>query len=68
MANVAMPKVTMPTSAKHALLLDTAMHRAITGSQREAFLRRLERSLDQYGSLTPAMVEACSRTITERSN
>jgi hypothetical protein len=46
--------ITMETSAKHGLLLDCAMRRAVSGSRRQAFLHRLERSLDQFGSLTDA--------------
>jgi hypothetical protein len=42
--------VTLPTSTKLALLLDTAMRRA--APERIAFLQRLSRSLAEYGSLT----------------
>ena len=55
--------ITMPTSAKHALLLDTEMRRVAPGTSRAAMLERMGRSLDTYGSLTHAMIEACTRTI-----
>jgi hypothetical protein len=58
--------ITMPTSARHQLLLDTAMRRATTPT-RAAMLERMGRSLDTYGSLTHAMIEACTRTIMPSS-
>jgi hypothetical protein len=61
------PRVTMPTSAKHAILLDTAIKRTADGTQRHDFLLRLGRSLDMFGSLTPAVVAACVSTISPSS-
>lgn len=60
--------ITLPTSAKHTLLLDTAIRRALPGTQRAAFLQRIGRSLDRYGSLTPAMINAVSDMITVGSS
>jgi hypothetical protein len=55
--------ITLPTSAKHAILLDTAMKRATPGTTRHDMLVRLGRSLDTYGGLTSAMQETCRLTI-----
>jgi hypothetical protein len=63
-----MPMITMPTSQKHAILLDTAMRRAVPGSQRYDFLLRMARSLNTWGSLTPAMIESLHVMITARSS
>jgi len=60
--------ITLETSAKHALLLDSALRRTVPGTSKHAFLQRLGRSLDQFGSLTPAMQEAVTTIITARSN
>lgn len=54
--------ITMPTSAKHRLLLEMAQARAVTAS-RAVMFERIGRSLDEFGSLTPAMIEACYSTI-----
>jgi hypothetical protein len=56
--------ITLPTSAKHRMLLDLALRRAPPASSRMAMLERLGRSLDAAGSLTPAMIEACVTTIS----
>jgi hypothetical protein len=60
--------ITLETSAKHALLLDSAMRRTLPGSSKHDFLQRLGRSLDEFGSLTPAMQAAVTTIVTARSN
>jgi hypothetical protein len=59
--------ITLPTSGKHALLLDMAIKRATPGTSRHDMLIRLGRSLDEFGSLTPAMIDACQSTIMASS-
>jgi hypothetical protein len=61
------PPVTMPTSAKHAILLQTALARTSPGTSRHDMLIRIGRSLDTYGSMTSAMIEACASTIAPSS-
>ncbi|WP_316205263.1 hypothetical protein [Bradyrhizobium sp. SZCCHNS3004] len=55
--------ITMPTSQKHALLLDMALRRAPTPS-RKAMLERFAQQLSLYGNLTPAMISTCQLTIS----
>jgi hypothetical protein len=58
--------ITLETSAKHARLLDCAMRHTTPGTRERAFLQRLARSLDQFGSLTAAMQEAAITIISGR--
>ena len=60
--------ITLETSAKHALLLDMALRRTMPGTSKHDFLQRLGRSLDQFGSLTDAMLAAVAATVTEMSS
>ena len=60
--------ITLPTSAAHGLLLDAALRQAEPGTRRHEFLQRLGRSLDQFGSLTDAMLAAVAATVTEMSS
>jgi hypothetical protein len=43
-----------PAASFKALLLASALRQAEPGTRRHEFLQRLGRSLDQFGSLTPA--------------
>jgi hypothetical protein len=49
-------------------LLDCALRRSMPGTKQHAFLQRLERSLDMWGSLTPVMVESLHGMLTARSS
>jgi hypothetical protein len=57
------PRTKLPTSAKHALLLETAKARSFPGTPRADMLERIGRSLERFGTMTPAMIEACAATI-----
>ena len=68
LARIMQSQITLPTSAKHALLLDSALRRTVPGTSKHDFLQRLGRSLDQFGSLTDAMLAAVAATVTEMSS
>ncbi|MGJ4888990.1 hypothetical protein ACQR1Y_12390 [Bradyrhizobium sp. HKCCYLRH3099] len=57
------PMITLPTSQKHALLLDMAIRRSPTQSRTDMLLRFGDQ-LAQYGNLTSGQLGLCHATLT----
>jgi hypothetical protein len=55
--------ITLSTSQKHRVLLDTALARAYPGTSLHAHLLRLGDQLDTYGNMTSAQIGMCISTI-----